>query len=155
MINTPVLLVIAIATFLASIGRTFDVQASKIGALHPMTISFIALLLNTCLVFVACLLTNRKNFLTELKMAGSSKELKFLIISSTLFLASVLTVYWLYRREKFHIVSILSAVLMLSFSIILSVVILKEKISTATWVGIAIIAAGLFLIATNNNATKK
>ena len=145
---------VASIAFLSSIGKAIDAKASRVGVLSTTTISLLALMISTCLAFVGMMVLNRKKLLSELKAAPSSREFKYLLLSSTLFLTSVFTLYWLYRTEKFYIVSVLATALLFIFTMIIGAVFLNESVSWQSWVGVAFIVVGLFLIAKNKHEVK-
>jgi drug/metabolite transporter (DMT)-like permease len=154
MIKNYVLFAVVASTFLASIGKAFDAKASRVGVLSTTTVSLLALMISTSLAFVAMMVLNRKQLLSELKAAPRSREFKYLLLSSTLFLTSVFTLYWLYRTEKFYFVSVLSTALLFLFTMFVGSVVLKESVSWQSWVGVALIVVGLVLIAKNKHVEK-
>ena len=147
MIKNYVLFAVVASAFLASIGKAFDAKASRVGVLSTTTVALLALMISASVAFVGMMVLNRKKLLSELKAAPSSREFKYLLLSSTLFLTSVFVLYWLYRTEKFHIVSVLSTAILFIFTMIIGAVVLKESVSWQSWVGVALIVVGLVLIA--------
>ncbi len=155
MINSLVLLVLIGISLSAAVGRTFDVRASRVGRLSSITVALLAMLISATFAFAVVMIFNAKKILPELKSASQAPEFKYLIMSALFYVPTFLTIYWVFAKEKAHISAIFFSSLMITFNVLCSIVILKEKVLPTTWLGIVIVLSGLFLIGTNNNHVTK
>jgi len=144
MINKQVLVILFLTSICIAIARTFDFKAAN-GKLSPPTVTFLGFSFAFAVVITLLLITNKKVIFSEIA-ASRGTEIKYLILSALFVAPSFLTGYWLFTKEKSHILALFSTGFLVTMNLMAARLILKESISMPTYIGSAVVFFGLALI---------
>jgi len=144
MIKKSVLSMILFNAMLGGIGVVMD-KKSTIGAKSSdFSLAFFSQITQAFFVAIVIIIWTRNTLWKDFDL--KRPEYKWLTLSSLAFTIPFVTFYWIYRREKAHVITLFTVGFATIFGVLMPALLLKEKVATATWVGMSIVLIGLLVI---------